>query len=179
SGGEVSAMRNQSSLTVRGTADMTHVFDRIEAGEFAEVDYIEAYICPDGCVSGQLAVTGRYAARHTLQRLARRLGEHEGVKEEKVRALLAEHFFDMKGEIAARPIRPLGESLRHLIAVRRERTAVLNLLPGKNCGACGAPDCAALVDDILAGEATLQDCVFVKIETLKRHLESERGGTSE
>lgn len=179
SGGEVSAMRNQSSLTVRGTADMTHVFDRIEAGEFAEVDYIEAYICPDGCVSGQLAVTGRYAARHTLQRLARRLGEREGVKEEKVRALLAEHFFDMKGEIAARPLRPLGGNLRHLIAVRRERAAILDLLPGKDCGACGAPDCAALVEDILAGEAKFHDCVFVKIEGLTKLLESERGGASE
>ncbi len=45
------------------------VFDRIEAGKFQSVDFIEAYICPDGCVSGSLTIEGRYAASAPSRRI--------------------------------------------------------------------------------------------------------------
>jgi hypothetical protein len=106
-------------------------------------------------------------AQRSLERIARRLGEGQQVKEEKVRSLLREHFFDLHDEIGARPVQPLAGNLRHAIAVKRERDAMVQALPGKDCGACGAPTCAAFVDDIVRGEAKFSQCVFVRLRELE------------
>ena len=34
-------------------------------------------------------------------------------------------------------------------------------LPGLDCGSCGAPTCKALAEDIVRGEASVNDCIFV------------------
>ncbi len=167
SGGETAGMRNKNSLSVTGVHDVTSVFDTIEAGKFQNVDFIEAYICPDGCVSGQLLVEGRYAARRTLQRTQARLKDESPVAEEKVRSLFREHFFDMEDEIKAPAIKPMTETLQQAIRRRQEKHRLLELLPKKDCAACGAPDCATLAEDIIAGDAVLEDCVFVRLKALE------------
>lgn len=172
-GGEIAGMRNSNTMTVRGTQDVQFVFDRIEAGTFQSVDFIEAYICPDGCVSGCLTMEGRYAAQRSIQRIARRLEDRALVKEEKVRSLMREHFFDLEEEIKARPIQPIALNLRQAIAWKRERSALLDRLPRKDCAACGVPDCETLAEDILRGEASLDACVFVKIARLEEALRAK------
>jgi iron only hydrogenase large subunit-like protein len=166
-GGETSLMRNANSMTVRGVHDVVHVFDHIESGTFHNVDFIEAYICPDGCVSGGLTIAGRYAAQRNLQEAYRQLGDQGSVKEEKVRSLLREHFFDFEAEIKARPVRPLAPDLRHAVELKREKDAILEKLPRKECAACGAPDCDTLADDIVRGRAQISDCVFVRLASLE------------
>ena len=165
-GGETAGMRNKNSLSVTGVHDVTSVFDTIEAGKFQNVDFIEAYICPDGCVSGQLLIEGRYAARRTLQRIQARLKGESAVAEEKVRSMFREHFFDMEGEIKAPVIKPMTETLQQAIRRRQEKHRLLDELPKKDCAACGAPDCPTFAEDILAGQAKLEDCVFVKLRAL-------------
>jgi len=166
SGGETSGMRNKNSLSVTGVHDVTHVFNTIEAGKFQNVDFIEAYICPDGCVSGQLLIEGRYAARRTLQRIQARLKGESRVAEEKVRSMFRDHFFDMEDEIKAPVIEPMTETLQQAIRRRQEKHRLLEELPRKDCAACGAPDCTTFAEDILAGQAVLEDCVFVKLKML-------------
>ncbi len=102
-GGEISGMRNRNTMTVRGVRDVLRVFDRLEEGRFQSVDFIEAYICPDGCVGGQLTIEGRYAAQRNIQEIARRMDAQKKVSEEKVRSLVKEHFFDVEQHITARP----------------------------------------------------------------------------
>ncbi len=167
-GGEIAGMRNANTMTVRGLADIQFVFDRIESGRFAGVDFIEAYICPDGCVNGPLTVEGRYAAQRTIQRLAKELESRAPVKEEKVRTLLKENFFDFEDEIRAREIHTPGGDLRGAVARRKKREEILSRLPHKDCAACGAPDCATLAEDVVRNEAKTEDCVFVELERLRK-----------
>ncbi|MCK7493482.1 MAG: hypothetical protein MZW92_20480 [Comamonadaceae bacterium] len=92
--------------------------------------------------------------------------------------LLREHFFAFEDEIRARPVQPLGRDLREADrAAEGARRAHPARLPGKDCGACGAPDCATLAEDVVRGEATLDDCVFVQIGRLEDDVRGE-GGTS-
>ena len=43
-----------------------------------------------------------------------------------------------------------------------ERTDAINeRLPGLDCGSCGAPSCRALAEDIVQGQARLNDCIFI------------------
>lgn len=178
-GGEIAGMRNENSMTVRGVQDVEYVFDRIESGRFQAVDFIEAYICPDGCVSGQLVIEGRYAAQRNIQRIARRLGDQGQVKEEKVRSLIREHFFDLEGEIMARPVQSLGRDLKQAIAMKMEKVGVLEQLPKKDCAACGAPDCETLADDIVLGERKIEDCLFVRIDSLTGGRKAQKEGNDE
>jgi Na+-translocating ferredoxin:NAD+ oxidoreductase RNF subunit RnfB len=174
-GGEIAGMRNKNTLTVGGAGDVLRVFDHIEEGKLQAVDFIEAYICPDGCVSGQLTIEGRYAARRNIQQIARRLGEQKQVSEEKVRTLLREHFFDFEEHIPARPVKPLGRNLAEAAARKREADRILSGLPKKDCAACGAPGCAAHAEDVVRGTAALEDCVFVRIERLEKELARAAG----
>jgi len=166
-GGETGGMRNKNTLSVTGAHDVTRVFDRIETGRFQNLDFIEAYICPDGCVAGPLLIERRYAARRNLQRLRARLEGEATIAEEKVRTLYHEHFFDLEDEIKAAAIRPMTETLQQAIRRREEKHRLLEELPRKDCAACGAPDCTTLAEDVLAGDATVDDCVFVKLKKLE------------
>ena len=170
-GGEIAGMRNQNTMTVRGVQDVSYVFDRIEAGKFQKVDFIEAYICPGGCVSGQLVIEGRYTAQRNIYHLARRLSGHRQIREEQVISMLRERFFELEEEIPARPIRPLSHDLREAIARKRAEEGILAQFPGKDCAACGAPDCATLARDVVQGEATVEQCVFVQLQELQRQLQ--------
>jgi ferredoxin-like protein FixX len=176
-GGEIAGMRDANTMTVKGP-DVQYVFDRLESGTFQGVDFIEAYICPDGCVSGGLTVEGRYAAQRNIQKIAKSLGASPAVGEERIRRLLREDFFASEEEITARPVQPLGRDLREAVARQKELEALIPVLPGKNCAACGAPDCASLAEDIVRGEASLTDCVFVKIERLEDDLRAREARVS-
>jgi uncharacterized Fe-S cluster-containing protein len=46
----------------------------------------------------------------------------------------------------------------------KRRNKIFKQLPGKNCGACGAPDCRTLADDIIRGLGVLGDCPFTEKE---------------
>jgi Na+-translocating ferredoxin:NAD+ oxidoreductase RNF subunit RnfB len=48
----------------------------------------------------------------------------------------------------------MAESMRMMADIQRLK----NSLPGIDCGACGAPNCRALAEDIVKGNATLEDC---------------------
>lgn len=178
-GGEIGGMRNRNTMTVRGVRDVQHVFDRIEAGKFQKIDFIEAWICPDGCVSGQLTIEGRYAAQRNIQEIVKRIGPQVHVNEEKVRTLLRGHFFDLEGKVDARPIRRLGRDLRESIARKREVDETLAKLPKKDCAACGAPSCAVHAEDVVRGEADLAGCVFIRIDQLQDQLAKRKEGSDE
>lgn len=179
SGGEIAGMRNANAISVNGVREVLRVFDHIEEGKLQAVDFVEAYVCPDGCIGGQLTVEGRYAARQTIQSVARRRGrrrdERPQVTEEKVRALLHERFFDFEEHLQARPVRPLGRNLAEAAARKREADQILKGLPGRDCSACGAPGCAAHAMDVVRGQAAVEDCVFVRIERMREEMTSLKG----
>ena len=52
--------------------------------------------------------------------------------------------------------------------------------PGIDCGACGAPSCSALAEDIIKGEAKETDCIYVLWDYVKRisGVVSEIGGAA-
>jgi len=166
-------------MTVSGVREVMEAFDRIESGKYRNVDFIEAYVCPGGCVSGCLVIEERYIAQRTVQRIGRRLRGQVSVKEEKIRALLREHFFAMEDEIKARPVQAIPRDLRQAIAWKRERSVLLDRLPRKDCGACGAPDCETHAEDCLRGESSEDGCVFVRIANLEKTLAETRGTTDE
>jgi iron only hydrogenase large subunit-like protein len=167
SGGEINGMRNENVLAVHGVQKVLEVLDRIDSRQFRNVDFLEMYLCPDGCISGPLTVTGRYEAQHTLALLIQHVTSHNHIKEEKVRNLYRERYFTFEREIQTRPIQPLAPTLSEGAAKAREKLTFLSQLPQKDCAACGAPDCKTLADDVIRGRARLSDCVFIRLAELE------------
>ena len=171
-GGESAGMRNVNSIAVSGVGEVVRVFDSIEAGKFQALDFIEAHVCPDGCIGGQLLVEGRHSARHTLQGILAHVRERSArgptrwAQEEKVRSMFRERFFDMEEEIRAKPLTRGPSDLQHAILLRQERARVLSLLPRRDCAACGAPDCETFASDVVTDQADVNECVFVKLQQL-------------
>ena len=58
----------------------------------------------------------------------------------------------------------MKESIRKMNEVRE----IEKRLPGLDCGACGAPTCLALAEDIVKGEAKELDCIHLLREYVHR-----------
>ena len=54
----------------------------------------------------------------------------------------------------------LDENIMEAMKKFEQMEEVLNALPGLNCGACGAPSCQGLAEDIVQGKAHEIDCIF-------------------
>jgi len=166
--GEIPGMRNVNSISVKGLQDVTYVLDRIEAGRCYGADFINAYICSDGCFSGQLTIASRYSAQRYLHNIMRQMGDSPPVKEERVRSLLQARLFDFDDAIIPQPASPPAGDLRQAAARQRQKRELWSQLPKRDCGACGAPDCDSLAGDVVDGEAELTDCPFFRLEQLSR-----------
>ena len=56
------------------------------------------------------------------------------------------------------------------VAIRKMEGArkLKELLPNIDCGACGAPSCEALAEDIVRGDADINSCIFLRTMYEKR-----------
>ena len=97
------------------------------------------------------------------------------MKESRIRALLQSHFFDLGCDIE--PVTPGVDvqDLRQVSSRLQKRNELCATLPGKDCAACGAPNCETLAGDVIDGTADLTDCPFARIEQLTREIAALKG----
>ena len=55
----------------------------------------------------------------------------------------------------------MGKAIEKLARMQE----VIHSLPGRDCGACGAPTCAALAEDIVMERAHIDLCPYIAVET--------------
>jgi iron only hydrogenase large subunit-like protein len=182
--GGPSSLPAEDTMAVAGLPNVIRVLDDIEKGKLGHYALIECHACHEGCVSGALTVENPYVARARAIRLLQTLGgDMSGDGDE----LLDRHRrgeFLLRRAIAARPA-PSTHDLSGAIARMKRRERIRAYLPGIDCGACGSPSCEAFADDVAAGEADEQLCVFVRqrnvemlVKQLQRLLAREPEGDS-
>jgi hypothetical protein len=160
SGGEAMGLGLRNYLAVSGIEETTRYLEKIEMGLFDEVEYFEFRACREGCIGGPMTVVDTYQAKRTLQKLVRMFGVEKRVKYAYVRKLYKEGWFfnpsrqNLGQEAAA------GRSIPQAIRRQEEVDRILRLLPRKECGACGSPDCRTFAGDVVDGRVSLANCVF-------------------
>ena len=173
SGGEASALMNDHYLAADGIENIIRVLDDIEMGHFPDLKFVEMNACPGGCVGGVMAVENPYIARVRIRALQRYmpvaqnhviLGEDEPIPSE---VMTAE-----PGEYSSAEI--LDADRMRSFRMMSEIERIKNLLPGMDCGSCGAPTCRAHAEDVVRGESKLDDCV-IRMRELLRELERDDG----
>jgi len=164
SGGETRGLKSHRTVAVSGVRDTIRALNQAELGLLKDVDLLECTVCPDGCIGGPLTVENRYLAKSRILRLVQMMGERTVVDSSDMNQLYNKDFLSFHFPIKPLESPPLDTDPAQAITKAKRRNELFLRLPRKDCGACGAPDCRTLADDIVRGQAILEDCPFVKKE---------------
>lgn len=172
----------ENSLCVAGLPNVIRTLDDLEKGKLRRYAFLELYACPEGCVGGCLAVENLYVARAKAIRLWQKLSSGPAVDPDEVERNYRQGEYFMSEPLASRPLRPLDTDISRAIAKMKDRDHVLSLLPGIDCGGCGAPSCRAFAEDVVLGDAEHESCIFLhrekstRIEEIARMHRPAEGG---
>jgi ferredoxin len=181
-GGQVACLKAQDCLAIGGVSDAVRVFEEIENGKLRDVQYIEVHSCPTACVGGSLTVENSYIARGRVLHMVQKYGATPSQDRTKIRELYQKNFFSLHGKISPVPLQPLDDDVSRALQKLHQKRQLFERLPGIDCGACGAPKCSAFAEDVVRGEATAEDCVFIamrQFESLSATLLEKVKGHSE
>ncbi|MDF2676434.1 MAG: 4Fe-4S dicluster protein [Bacillota bacterium] len=165
SGGQSKSAELNNYVSVYGMENIIDVFDEVENGRLFHIDFIEALSCTDGCVGGTFNVENPYVARNNINYIIDHTDENT----------LQNDDLDKYEEFKNKGIFNLviadedeGDFKKHKINIKQavERIDkikdILALLPGLDCGSCGAPTCYAQAEDIYDEKSKLIDCVVLR-----------------
>ncbi|MBR3995520.1 MAG: 4Fe-4S dicluster domain-containing protein [Clostridia bacterium] len=176
SGGEASSLFNDRYLAADGIDNVINVLDELENGKLSNVDFIELNACSGGCVGGTLTVENPFIAKARLQNLRRYLPVVQNKpdipsNENDENGGVPDNFL-WSDSLSYSPVSQLdtdrGEALRKM----NEIEAIMECLPHLDCGSCGAPNCRALAEDIVKGEASENDCIIRMKEKIEKVYDS-------
>lgn len=169
-GGEAKSLGILNYLVVDGVRNVLKVLDDLELGKLKGLNFVEGRMCSGGCVGGPLNVQNPYLARVKI-RMLEDLGT-EGIDASIYETLRTKgYFFREKINVESSPYK-LGEDISTAIDRMRRLEDILKSLPGINCGSCGAPNCRALAEDIINGEARITDCIFKLKDNIEDYAKS-------
>jgi hypothetical protein len=166
SGGERLAVGLENYLVVDGIHNVISVLEELEMGHLGGIDFIEAQACTGGCVGGYLHALNTFVARVQLRKLARELDEKKSSSEKQHSQLAWLDCRVPRISVQPRQIVYLDSDINKAMVKMADTEKVTQLLPGLDCGACGAPNCKALAEDIVLGKAKETDCIFVLRERI-------------
>jgi Fe-S-cluster-containing hydrogenase component 2 len=148
-------------VVVDGIRNVSEILDRVENGFLEEIQFIEAWACPGGCLGGSLLTENPYLARANLNHW--RKAKQAYIKMEPRDSDFLSSFserYRMNPRPFPRPGLRLDEDMARAIAKLREIDRVVKLLPGIDCGSCGCPTCLAFAEDVVQGYAQEGDCLY-------------------
>ena len=163
SGGETAFLDKKQTLHVNGIPNVMKVLEEVERGRFPDVKYLELLACIEGCVGGCLTVENPFVAKKRISLKVEELKQEnlEGViSQQQVEKIYCEGLLTRES-ILPKDCKPIhedrSEALKKIIAIEE----YCDRLPGFDCGSCGAPGCRALAEDIVMGQASEMDCIFM------------------
>lgn len=165
-GGEAEAVARENSLVVEGISNVDNALEELEMGHLEGLEYIEAKACHGGCVGGILNVVNGYVARVRLERIARELERNYKPLKERWPDLAQLNFRVPRIRVEPRPMLRLDPDIDGAMAKMVAAEEILSTLPGLDCGACGAPSCKALAEDIAQGKSDATSCIFILRERI-------------
>ena len=169
SGGEGAASMEPNHLAASGVENTIRILEALEDDKLANVNLIELNACEAGCVGGVLTIENPFIARARLTTLMRSVGPvlpTDGCPIDDMR---------WDKEIVYDPVFMLDPDVNKAMMKMEKINEQLKRLNGMDCGACGAPSCRALAEDIVYGYANEDMCIFVVREKLEHLLDEKIG----
>ncbi|NLL96623.1 MAG: 4Fe-4S binding protein [Clostridiaceae bacterium] len=156
-GGESDAIKEGRRIAVHGIHNVNDILEQAIQGGLDNIDFIEALACPEGCLGGPLTVENPFIAKENLK------NEIEKIKKDQAHRVSRTENVDefvWKSKVEYRPIMKLDDDMMKALEKMQMIDAITEGLYDLDCGACGAPSCRALAEDIVRGIAKETDCIF-------------------
>ncbi len=159
SGGEATAIFNDSYLAADGIDNVIKVLDQVETGNIPPLEFIELNACTGGCVGGVMTIQNPFIAKARLQALRRYLPVSQNFLTEEEKEKLPESYLFDEFPVY-KPISRLSDSMQESMRLMAEIQKLKTELPCIDCGSCGAPNCRAFAVDVVTKQAKLEDCLI-------------------
>ena len=154
-------------MSVTGLGNIIQVFNDVEKGKLRNIEYLECYACRGGCANGNLTVDNVYVTLSKIHRLLANLPESDAELEAEVERRYPQEDFSLAAPVRPRGIESQRCDLKERVRWIKRQEALVEALPGLNCGLCGAPTCETFAGDVARSAARLAQCVFFSDERLR------------
>ena len=159
-GGETAAMKIENYLAVDGIENVIDILEEIDRDNIKKIAYVEATCCFGGCIGGPLTVMNRFTSTAKLREHV-----HDFFMEKELFPQLIVHEEDIIPQVWELPLPEnhamrLSENIGEAMTKYEQIDQILGTLPQLDCGACGAPSCAAMAEDIVQGRASINNCII-------------------
>ncbi|HAY96921.1 MAG TPA: ferredoxin, partial [Ruminococcaceae bacterium] len=159
-GGEATAIFNESYLAADGIENVIRVLDQVENGNIPSLEFIELNACSGGCVGGVMTMQNPFIAKARLQTLRRYLPVSQNFLSKEESYIPESYIFN---EIPTyHPISRLSDSMAESMRMMADIQKLRDTLPGIDCGACGAPNCRAFAEDSVRNRSCGAKCPLYK-----------------
>jgi hypothetical protein len=159
-GGQSEHAELKNYLAVHGMENIIEIMEEIENGKLSNIDFVEASACVNGCVGGTFNVVNPFIATSNINYILNSLDD-ECINPDIDRfdEMYKTGFFNYKLKEEERP-----DQLNLKEAVERQEKIkeICDMLPGLDCGSCGAPTCLAHAEDVYNKESEFYDCVVLR-----------------
>lgn len=156
-GGEAEILKKnmqKKTLAVSGIHNVKQLLDEVSRNNVKGIKYFELVACSQGCVGGVLNVNNPYQAKYNIRKL---VDEYDDFREQDYGKYNYKIDRDFRPQKLGSLDRDMEKAMEKLIQLEEE----VEILPGLDCAACGAPDCQTLAEDIVNGKAKRTDCIFL------------------
>ncbi len=165
--GQGNTLRRHRYMSVTGLSNVIQVFEDIYKGKLRNIEYLECDACWGGCIGGNLTVDNIYVTLSKIHRLWSDLPNTDPRVDAEVERRYPIEDFSLKGEVMPRATGKNTGGLKERVKRIKTEEAVNKMLPGLDCGLCGAPTCKTFANDVAAGHASQDDCVMLSGKRLK------------
>lgn len=155
-GGQSYAMGIDNYLAVDGVSEVVKVLDQFELGKLNDIDFFEGYACVTGCVGGPLNAENPFIAKTRVRKITNKDTLEFDYTEY---AEITDDMMEWNVDIEPNSVMKLDKNFKTALEKMAKIEELIQILPGIDCGACGAPTCRALAEDIVMGRMTLDGCV--------------------
>jgi len=153
----------ERSMAIDGIHNVIRFLERLENEEVPDIDFLELRACDQSCAGGNLMTGNRFLTVERLGHRAKRYEPSFKFKNHPIQALAP----ILKAKLVADPIKAkpafvFDEDREKALEKMNKMQRIICFLPGIDCGACGAPNCQALAEDMVNQKAKMSDCVFLQ-----------------
>jgi iron only hydrogenase large subunit-like protein len=164
-GGEATSLLSEKYLAADGIENCIRVLDQIDNGTIHNLEFVELNACNGGCTGGTLNVENPYIAKARLRSLRRYLPVSRNRVPDSATDIPQDVMLEKN--MLSGTVKTSSEQRLSAITKMAEAENIYKRLPQIDCGSCGAPNCHALAEDIVNGEAKESDCLIKLREILE------------
>jgi Na+-translocating ferredoxin:NAD+ oxidoreductase RNF subunit RnfB len=151
------------SIAIDGINNVVRFLERVENDQVHGIDFLELRACDQSCAGGILLTGNRFLTVEKLERRAKRYPAAKDISPAAIKVNLEELKQKLViDSVSPKPLFIFGKDRVRAMEKMNKAQRIVCFLPGIDCGACGAPNCHALAEDMVNNKAKMSDCIFLQ-----------------